>query len=158
MPHDLLGAVRGGNSNDSADVFQDAEAVGNVFPEKASILVQNDSVGHLGVFGHHREGNSTVANVSVEYTLQATLITDLTIVHSTDALRDGQDLRQLEIGEPVEKCCLDSLNLIVEQLNLVGALIGKIFVQERHVFCLECLLTIPIFEVGVDAAGVNDLV
>jgi len=86
MPDDLLGAVRGGDSDDSADVFQDAEAIGHVFPEKASIFVQNDSVGNFGVFGHHREGNSAVANVSVEYTLQATLITDLAIVHSTDAL------------------------------------------------------------------------
>jgi len=89
MPHDLLGAVGGVNSHDPADVFQDAEAVGHILPEKASILVQNDSVGHLGVFGHHRESNSAVANVSVEYALQATFITDLTIVHSTDALGDG---------------------------------------------------------------------
>jgi len=40
----------------------------------------------------------------------------------------------------------------------MGALIGEIFVQEGHVFCLKCLLAVPIFEVGVDAARVDDLV
>ncbi len=40
----------------------------------------------------------------------------------------------------------------------MGALLSQVLVQKRHIFCLECLLTVPVFEMGVDTTWVNDLI
>ena len=40
----------------------------------------------------------------------------------------------------------------------MGSLFGQVLVKKRHIFCLESLLTVPIFEVGVDTTWMNDLI
>ena len=158
MPDDLLCAVWRLDSQDATDVLQNDQTVGYVLPEEPRILVQDDSVWFAGVFGDHREHDTTVADIRIEDPFETARIADLTIVHGADALSDWHDLRQLKIWELLEESALDSLDFIGKDLDLVGSLLGQILVKEWHFTRLESLLTVPVLEVRVDTSRVDDLI
>ena len=158
MPHDLLGAVWRVHSENTANVFENAEAVRDIFPEEARVFVQDDTVGHSGVFRNHRESDSAIANVRVEDALERGRIADLALVHGADTLRDGQDLGEVQVWETFQQSCLDSLDLVIEQLDLTSTLYSEIFVEQGHLRGFKSALSVPVLEVGVDAAWVNDLI
>jgi len=124
MPDDLLRAAGRRNAHNPTDVLEDDEAVGDILQEEARVFVKNDAVGHSRVLGHHRELHATVAHVSIEDPLQAALVTDLPIVHRADALSNWQNLGEFQLGEFGDERCLNSLNLIVKELNLMSTLLS----------------------------------
>ena len=158
MPDDLLCAVGRLYSNYASDVFQDAETVWNVFPEKARISVEHHSIGLGWILGKHREHNSAVADVCIEDAFQAAFITYLTIVHGTNAFTNRQNLRELKSGETRQKRRFYLLYFLVEEFDFVGTLFCQIFVEKRHFTCFKSLLSVPILKEGVDSTGMNDLV
>ena len=158
MPDDLLSAVGSLDTEDAADILKNAKTERNIFPEEARVGIQHDAVGHLRVLGNHGEHNATVTNVSVEDALETALIADLTVVHGADALRDGHNLRELQVWETLHQSLLDSLNLVIKELDFLGTFRGEVLVKERHLAGLKGGLSVPVLEVGIDATGVNDLV
>ena len=86
VPHDLLCTVGCGNAQDVADILKDAQAIGNVFPEKARVFVKDDAVWYVRVLGNHGELHSGVAQVRVENSLQAARVSDLSLIHRADPL------------------------------------------------------------------------
>ena len=158
MPDDLLRAVRCLDAQNTPNVFQDAEAVGDIFPEKSRVCVQHYAVRLRWVFRNHGELNPTVADIGVKDSLEAALVADLTLVHGADSLRDWQDLGQFQSGETRQKSRFDCLDFVIKKLDLVCALLSQIFVQKRHFTGFERLLPIPILKVSVDTAWVNDLI
>ena len=64
----------------------------------------------------------------------------------------------MQVRESLQKGTLDGLNLVVEELNLMGALLSEVLVEFGHRAGLTRRLTIPVLEVGVHAARMDDLV
>ena len=102
VPDDLLGAVGCLDAEYAANVFQDAEAVGNVLPEEPGIGIQNHSIRLGRILRKHRELDPAVADVCVEDAFQAAFITDLTIVHGANAFGNRQNLGKLKSWETRE--------------------------------------------------------
>ena len=86
VPNDLLCAIRGQHSKNAPDVFQHDKTVRNIFPEKASVFVQDYAIWNSWVFGHHGESDSAIAYVRIENSLETTLVRDLAVVHGADPL------------------------------------------------------------------------
>ena len=158
MPNDLLCAIWCLDSQYATNVLQNDQTVGYVLPEEPRVFVQDDLVRFAGVFGHHREHDTTVANVRIEDPLETALIADLPIVHRANALSDWHHLGQLEIWELLEESALDSLDFVGEDLDFVGSLLRQILVKEWHFTRLESLLTVPVLKVRVNTSRVNNLV
>ena len=84
-------------SHDFADVFEDDQAVGQVFPEEAGIQVELD----LSVAcRNHWKWHSTIAQISVKNPLQIALVLDLSVVHSADPLLQWHYLVQIDLRIP----------------------------------------------------------
>lgn len=88
VPHDLLCAVGCGDAHDVADVLKNTKAVGNIFPEKARVFVKNDAIWYAWILGNHWELHPGVAQVRIEDPLEAARVSDLSLVHRADPLRD----------------------------------------------------------------------
>ena len=99
MPDNLLGAVRCLNSQYATYVFQNAESIRDIFPEKARVFIQDDTVRYFWILGDHWELYATIADIGIEDPLKTTFVTDLAVVHGADSLRDRQNLRKLQVRE-----------------------------------------------------------
>ena len=99
VPDDLLSTVWCWNPHDSSDILQDYKSKWNIFPEEARVGIKNNSIWFLWIGCYHRELNSWITDVRVEYALECWLVTDWAIVHRTDSVFDGQDLWKLQIRE-----------------------------------------------------------
>ena len=158
VPHDLLCTIGCGYTEDVAYVFKDAKAVGNIFPEKARVFVQDDAIWYVWVLRNHRELHSRVTHVRVENPLKATRVRDLSLVHCADPLRDRYNLRQLQSGETLQKRGLNRLNLVIKNLNFMCAFFREVLIQQGHLTCFESCLPVPVLEVSVNAPWMNDLI
>ena len=106
------------NSDDLADIFEDDQAVWQVFPEEAGIQVElNFSV----ACRNHRKWHSTVAQIGVKYALQTALVLYLSVVHSAYPLLQWHHLVQIYLRIPSQYGILDKLDLIIQGLYLVRA-------------------------------------
>ena len=93
VPHDLLCTIGCGNTEDVADVLKYAKAVGNVFPEEARVLIEDDAIWYVWILRNHWELYPGVAYVRVKNSLEAACVRDLSLVHGANPLRDRNNLR-----------------------------------------------------------------
>lgn len=121
------GDVGCGDSKDVSDVLQNAQAVGHIFPEKSSgevelneLLTRGNLREVLAFHRNHRERNTRVADVGVEYSFEASFVRNLALVHRADAVFNWHNLRKVQLRESSEELFLHGLDLLVEDVDFVS--------------------------------------
>lgn len=155
------------DAHDVTDIFEDDEAVRQVFPEESRVQVELDQflagwnrLQVLALEREHRERNMLVAVVRIEYRLQIGPITYLTIVHRANPVLHRHHLVKVDLGVSLEDSLLNRLDLVVECLDLICAALVEGLVQKRNILLLENLAALLriFFEEAGDSSRMNDLV
>jgi hypothetical protein len=121
--------VRSLHSDQLCAILQNAQTKGDILPEKSSLEVKGHLFTVSAFDGDHREGNTGVSNVGVEHSFQAADVADLTLIHRANPFFDGHDLSEVKLRILCEIGLLDSLNFIIEILDLICGCLVETFIE-----------------------------